>query len=186
MKRMWGFLMVIVLLSGCNRKNDEFDRAMSVRTGLLNANGCNFTTIVSADFSDKTYSFTIFCRSDKDGNMDFEVVQPDYISGIKGSISAAEGKLIFDDTALTFPLQTDGLLSPICGPWVMVQALRGGYVRYCCREDAVLRLTVDDSYEEDALMLDIWINDKNQPFQADIYENNRRIMTLSISDYQLQ
>lgn len=186
MKKVLLFLMFIVLLSGCSRESDEFDRAMTVRTGLLNAAGCSFTTTVSADFSDKTYSFTIICRSDKDGNMEFEVMQPDYISGIKGSISSTEGKLIFDDTVLTFPLQTDGLLSPICGPWVMIQALRGGYVRYCGMEDNALRLTVDDSYEEDALMLDIWINDENQPIQADIYENNRRIMTLSISDYRLQ
>lgn len=185
MKKICLFFMVMVLLSGCSRKSDEFDRAMTVRTGLLNATGCSFTATVSADFSDQTYSFTIFCKSDKDGNLEFEVMQPDYISGIKGSISSAEGKLVFDDTALTFPLQTDGLLSPISGPWVLVQALRGGYVRHYGPENDYLRLTVDDSYEEDALMLDIWINSENKPIQADIYENNRRILTLSIRDYQL-
>lgn len=185
MKKIVIFLLVMMLLVGCRRNNDAFDRAMSLRTDLLNANGCSFNATVSAEFSDKTYTFALFCQSDKDGNLTFEVLQPSYISGIKGSISSAAGKLVFDDTALTFPLQTEGVISPISGPWVLLQALSGGYVHHCGQEEEYLRLTVDDSYEEDALRLDVWINSKNQPVQADIYENNRRILTLSISDYQL-
>ena len=84
-----------------------------------------------------------------------------------------------------FALQTDGLFSPVSAPWVFVRALRGGYVRYCGREDGLLRLTVDDSYEDDALTLDIWINGQGQPVQADIFENNQRILTLTIREYHI-
>ena len=49
----------------------------------------------------------------------------------------------------------------------------------------ILALPLMHSYEEDALMLDIWIGADNKPVQADIYENNRRILTLVVSDYQL-
>ena len=185
MKKRLIFLVTILLLCGCSRGNDQFDRAMSLRTGLLNANGCSFVAQVTADFTDKTYTFTMRCQSDQEGNIQFEVLEPSYISGITGSIRYDGGKLTFDDTALAFELQADGLMSPVSAPWVLVRALRGGYVRSCGREDGLLRLTVDDSYEEDALMLDIWVGEENAPVQADIYENNRRILTLVISDYQL-
>lgn len=185
MKKILVYIVSLLLLGGCSRENGEFDRAMSLRTGLLNANGCSFTATVTADFTDKTYTFTVDCQSDREGNIDFEVLEPEYISGIKGSIRYDGGKLTFEDTVLAFELQADGLMSPVSAPWVLVRALRGGYVRYCGQENQFLRLTVDDSYEEDALMLDIWIGSENKPVQADIYEKNRRIMTIVVNDYQL-
>lgn len=185
MKRILLLVMTAIMLCGCSRGSDEFDRAMSLRTDLINANGCSFVAKVTADFSDKTYTFIMRCQSDKDGNLEFEVLEPEYISGIKGNIRYDGGKLTFDDIALAFGLQADGLISPVSAPWVLVRALRGGYVRYCGREEQFLRLTVDDSYEEDALMLDIWIGADNKPVQADIYENNKRILTLVVSDFQL-
>lgn len=185
MKRVYILVIAAILLCGCNKGNNEFDRAMLLRTDLLNANGCSFVAKVTADFSDRTYTFTMRCQSDQNGNVTFEVLEPDYISGIQGKIAYDGGKLIFDDTALAFGLQADGLISPVSAPWVLVRALRGGYVRYCGQEEQFLRLTVDDSYEEDALMLDIWIGADNKPIQADVYENNKRILTLVVSDYQL-
>lgn len=185
MKRMLAVFFAVLLLCGCSRGNGEFDRAMSLRTTLLNANGCCFTAKVTADFTDKTYTFIMHCQADRNGNLEFEVVDPDYLSDIGGEIASDGGKLIFDDTALAFDLHSDGLMSPVSAPWVLVRGLRSGYVRYCGQEDQFLRLTVDDSYEEDALMLDIWVGADNKPVQADIYENNQRILTILVSDYQL-
>lgn len=185
MKRAFTLVILLILLCGCSKGDNEFDRAMLLRTDLLNAHGCSFTAKVTADFSDRTYTFAMRCQADRNGNVTFEVLEPDYISGIQGEISYDEGKLVFEDIALAFGLQTDGLISPVSAPWVLIRALRGGYVRYCGQEEQLLRLTVDDSYEEDALMLDIWIGADNKPVQADIYENNRRILTLVVSDYQL-
>lgn len=184
MKKIVVFILALSLLCSCSRENGEFDRAMSLRTGLLNGNGCSFTAEITADFSDKTYTFAMQCSADREGNLKFVVLEPDYISGITGDIGGTGGKLTFDDMALAFELQADGLLSPVSGPWVFVQALRGGYVRLCGKEDQLLRLTVDDSYEEDALMLDIWLNYENLPVQADIYENNRRILSIVIKEFQ--
>lgn len=185
MKRILAIFLIVLMLCGCSRGNDQFDRAMSLRTGLLNANGCKFVAQITADFADKTYMFTMRCRADKDGNIEFEVLEPEYIAGIQGQIRYDGGKLTFDDTALAFELHADGLLSPVSAPWVLVRALRGGYVRHCGQDGQLLLLTVDDSYEEDALMLHIWLGEKNMPVQAEIYENNRRILTLSIKEFEL-
>jgi hypothetical protein len=186
MKKVWVLLLVMLLLCGCDRGNEGIDRVMSLRTDLLNANGCSFEAQVTADFTEATYTFKMRCQSDKDGNLEFEVLEPEYISGITGAIGGDGGKLTFDDTALTFALQTDGMLSPVGGPWVLMRALRGGYVRYCTQEEALLRVTMDDSYEDDALTLDLWVNGAGEPVRADIYENNRRIITITVKNYQLR
>ena len=186
MKKMWVIFLLLVLLCGCYEDNGGFDHAMKLRTGLLNGNGCCFNTDITADFKDKTYSFTLSCEVDSKGNLNFTVWEPAYIEGITGNIQSEQGKLTFDDTALAFPLQAEGIISPVSGPWIMVKALRSGYVRLCGTEDGLFRMTVDDSYNEDALTLDIWVDGNNGPVRAEIYEENRRIMTLEVKNFQLK
>ncbi len=185
MKRIWMLALAVVLvLAGCRRENGELEQVMRLRT-KLQSSACFFEATVTADYGDKTYSFSLRCTADAAGNLEFEVLEPETISGITGSISAAGGKLTFDDTALAFDLQADGLLSPVSGPWMMLGALRGGYVRHCGMEDGLLRVRVDDSYRDDALTLDIWL-DGEAPVQGDIYEENRRILTIQVKNFALQ
>lgn len=186
MKKLWLILLLLTTLWGCYGNNEGFDRAMELRTSLLNGQGCQFETEITADFGDKAYSFSMDCQLDTDGNMFFSVQAPEYIAGISGGIQQNGGKLTFDDVALTFPLQGDGVLSPVSGPWIMVKALRSGYVRSCSTEQGLFRMTVDDSYEDDALTLDIWVDGGNGPVRADIYEENRRIMTIVVKNFQLK
>ena len=185
MKRIIVCLLFAAVLCGCSTTEASFDRAMSLRTGLINAAGCKFEAEVTADYGDKVYTFVLSCQADQEGNIHFSVIEPEYISGIQGQISFEGGKLTFDDVALAFELQADGMLSPVSAPWVMIRALRGGYVRSCGIEEEYLRMTVDDSYEDDALKLDIWINEENAPVQADIYEGNRRILTICVRNFEL-
>ena len=186
MRKMMALLLaILLLLCGCSGRNEEFDKAMLLRTQLLNANGCRFQAVVTADYGDQIYTFSLNCEVDKAGNVSFTVNEPEYISGIKGQISNNGGKLTFDDVALSFALQVDDMLSPVSAPWIFVRSLREGYVRSCGSEGDSVRITVDDSYQEDALMLDIWLDGSDCPFQADIYEDNRRILTLQITDFVL-
>ena len=50
----------------------------------------------------------------------------------------------------------------------------------------VLHLTIDDSYEEDALQLDIWLDGQNLPVQSDILYDGRRILTVQVSNFTLR
>lgn len=185
MKKILVMFVVFVMLCGCARENEDFDKVMSLRTRMINAAGCAFDAVITADYGDKTYTFALNCQSDKDGNISFTVLEPEYISGIQGKIDYQGGKITFDDVVLAFELQTDDLLSPVSAPWIFVRALRGGYVRSCGTEDELIRATVDDSYQDDALMLDIWIDENNVPLQADIYEKNRRILSIQIKNFVL-
>lgn len=183
MKRAVPVLVLLLTLSGCFGENRELQRGMELRAKLLSSS-CSFEAVITADYGDDVYLFTVGCQADSQGNLSFTVKQPDTISGITGSISATGGKLTFDETVLAFPLLAEGQLTPVSAPWILVRTLQGGYLRAAGMEDDLLRLTFDDSYEEDALQLDIWLDSANVPVKADVLYGGRRILSMSISEFQ--
>ena len=185
MKKIVALLLTLVILTGCTGKRDEMDRAMALRADLLACESCSFDVRITADYGDELHKFAMSCQGDNDGGISFTVTEPETIAGITGTIGAGEGKLTFDDVALQFPLLADGQVTPVSAPWILMKTLLGGYLTACAQEDDLLHVTIDDSYEEDALTLDIWIDGNGQPLQADIYENNQRILTLMIRKYKL-
>ena len=185
MRKLTALLLVLMLLTGCSGKQKELEQAMTLRAKLL-ASTCSFDAKVTADYGDKLYVFTMQCEGDTRGDLSFTVLEPESISGIAGVISKDGGKLTFDDTALAFPLMADDLLTPVSAPWILLKTLRGGYLRAANMEGELLHLIIDDSYEEDALQLDIWLNGDNQPVQADILYDGRRILTVQVSNFTLQ
>lgn len=159
------------------------NRCMAFRERIL-VTGCSFRGTVTADFGDSLYSFTLDCLSDAEGNLKFKVVAPEEISGIGGTVRAGKGKLEYEDLVLAFPLLADGEISPVSSPWILVQALRGGYLASCGKEGDFLRLTVHDSYAEDALHLDVWLNESNEPIRAEILWHGRRVLSMELEDFR--
>ena len=185
MKRIVSVLALIVLLCGCGVNNDELDRAMELRAKLLTAQGCTFDAVVTADFGEKTYTFCVACQADAQGNVTFTVKEPETIAGISGSVSAEGGKLTFDDTALSFELLADGQVTPVSAGWLLVRSLRSGYVKSCGVDGKQIRLSIDDSYENGALHMDIWLGEGDVPVSADVLYNDRRILSLEVANFQI-
>ena len=132
---------------------------MKFRETLLAAQSCSFDAEITADYGDSLNQFRMGCQADSSGTIAFEVLAPETITGIKGNLSYSGGELTFDDTALYFDLLTDDQLTPVSAPWIFLKALRSGYITSVCREECGLRVTVDDSYESDALTLDVWLEE---------------------------
>ena len=185
MKKLSVLLIVLLFLGGCSGKQEELERAMTLRAKLL-ASECSFDAKITADYGDKLYVFAMACQGDSRGNLTFTVTEPESIAGITGILSQDGGRLTFDDTALAFPLMADDQLTPVSAPWIFLKTLRGGYLTSANTEEELLHLTIDDSYEEDALQLDIWLDGQNLPLQADILYDGRRILTVQVSNFTLQ
>ena len=134
-KKLAVLLIVLLFLGGCSGKQEELERAMTLRAKLL-ASECSFDAKITADYGDKLYAFAMTCQGDSRGNLTFTVTEPESIAGITGIISQDGGRLTFDDTALYFDLLTDDQLSPVSAPWIFLKALRGGYITSVCREEA--------------------------------------------------
>ena len=177
-------MLALLLLGGCKGPEAELDRAMALRAKLL-ASSVSFDAEITADYGDELHTFSLYCEGDTRGNLGFRVTAPETIADITGRIDGGEGKLTFRDTALAFPLLAEDQLSPVSSPWIFYQTLRSGYLTAAGMEEEFLRLTIDDSYEEDALTLDIWLNEQDIPIRAEILYDGRRILTLEIENFQI-
>lgn len=175
-------LIVLLSLSGCGSKNAELDRAIALRAKLLTSS-VSFDVEITADYGDEIHTFSLYCEGDSRGNLGFRVTAPETIADITGRIEAGEGKLTYRDTVLAFPLLAEDQLSPVSAPWIFYTTLRSGYLTSAGTEENLLRLTIDDSYEEDALTVDIWLDERDTPVRAEILYDGRRILTLNIENF---
>lgn len=185
MKKLLAILMALALLCGCGGESDGMDRILDLRSRLLGMLGCTFDARITADYGDAVHTFSMSCQGDNQGNLTFEVTEPESISGITGRFAGGEGKLTFDDTALSFPLLTDEQITPVSGPWIFLKTLLGGYITSCGEDGDFLRCTINDDYEDDALQLDIWLSGENLPVRAEIGWDGRRIVTMEIANFAL-
>ncbi len=174
-------LLMLLFLPGCDASR-EIERGMALRSTLLRSE-VSFDAGITADYGTQSHTFRMHCQFDETGDLTFEVTQPEDIAGITGNIREEGGELTFDDTLLQFELLTDDQLSPISAPWILMKTLRSGYLTAAGEEGELLRLTIDDSYEEDALKLDVWLNGENQPVSADILYDGLRILSVQVENF---
>ena len=182
MKRLSLFLILIILLTGCAGESDQMDRALALRARVQQMK-VSFDVDMTADYGNKTYDFSMSCQGDTEGTLSFTVTAPETIAGISGSIHKGTGKLTFDDQMLAFEMLSDDLLSPVCGPWTLLKALQSGYLTSCGQEGDTLRVTIDDSYKDKALHLDIWLDEGDIPKRCEIYWEGRRLLTMNVKNF---
>ena len=183
MKKYVLLALCFFLFSGCSKTPKEMEIGMELRSKLLQAKTCSFDAEITADYGDRIHIFTMDCMADRNGNIIFTVTKPESISGIQGTLGGEGGKLTFDDTALQFDLLAEDQLSPVSAPWIFIRTLRSGYITSVCREDGKIRLSIDESFHEDPLHLDIWLNSDHIPDHADILFEGRRILSVNVRNF---
>ena len=183
MKRLWIMLLIVLSLSGC-RASDKMEDALLLRSKLITGEGCSFEAQITADYIDTVYEFSLQCCFDNSGNMKFTVEEPASISGICGRIEGDRGKLQYEDRILGFSLMADDQVAPVSAPWILVRALRSGYISACSASDTGCCITVDDSYDEDPLILQVWTDAQLLPREAEIIFRGRRILTIEIKNFR--
>ena len=161
------------------------DAGLSLRSSILSATGCTFDATVTADYGNQTYTFAMGCEFDAHGNLTFTVRSPQTIAGISGTVGTEGGALRFDDTALSFPLLADEQLSPVSAPWVFMKTLRSGFITSAGKDGELLRLIIDETYEQKTVTAHVWLDENTIPVQADLYWDGRRILTLEVINFQI-
>jgi len=182
MKRFALICLVLILLCGCTADSAGLERAMALR-GKIQQKDVTFDATITADYGDKVHTFALQCQGDTIGNMKFVVTAPENIAGITGTVAKGSGKLTFDEKILAFDILADDLISPVSGPWVLLQTLRSGYLTSCSNEGELLRVSIDDSYEKNALHLEVWLNHEDTPQQCEIYWQGRRLLSIDVKNF---
>lgn len=186
LKKAAAMLLAVFLLAGCAGQNRDLERGIQLRTKLLGSNSCSFDADITADYGDKVYTFSLQCQADDKGGVRFTVTKPDSIAGIQGSVDGTDGTLTFDDIALHFPLLADNQVTPVSAPWLLVKTLRSGYITSAGAGKEFLRLSIDDSYADDALHLDIWLDNSNTPVKAEVLFRERKILSLDVKNFRME
>lgn len=185
MKRILLIFLCLVFLCGCSSGQAALDAGHRLRSNILEAEGCSFTASITADYGDEIYKFDMKCVFDKDGALNFSVLKPESISSITGTIDAKEGALTFDDQVLAFQMLADGQITPVSAPWVLMKAIRGGYIAACSREKNGYYLQIDDSYEDDPLTAELWLDKNCAVTRAEFLWDGRRIISVEVSSFTL-
>lgn len=185
MKKVGALLVFLCFLSGCAGASRDIQRGMELRSKILKASECGFDAAITADYGDKLYSFSMSCQADAQGNLTFTVTAPETLAGISGRVGSGGGKLTFDGAALQFDLMADGQVTPVSAPWVLLKTLRSGCLTSAGEEDGCLRLSIDDSYADDALHLDIWLDGEDLPARAEILYDGRRIVSVAVANFTI-
>ena len=181
MRKIFPMLVLGLLLCGCTR-DKGMEEALAVRSRLLSS-GCSFRCEITADYIDHYEEFELECVAEADGSVSFTVLEPESISGIRGTVSGTDGTLEFEDLVLAFPLMADERISPVAAPWLLVNTLRSGYITASVREGELLHLTIDDTYAEDALTLEVWVEEDGQIDGCEIGWRGRRLLTVEVEDF---
>lgn len=181
MKRILTALSLLVFLAGCAGE-DEMQDALELRSRLI-ASDCEFRCQITADYIDSVEQFTLDCTASREGEVAFTVTAPQSISGITGTVSGEEGTLTFDGQVLAFPLLAQDRLSPVSAPWLLMNTLRGGCITACAEEGEGLHLTIDDSYADDALTVEIWTDEEERPTAAQISWQGRRVVSMRLEEF---
>lgn len=184
--KIWLLLPMIVLLVGCGKETaGEVEQAMAFRSTLLEADGCSFTGKITADYGNNVWEFTVDCHADGEGNLSFEVVEPEPIAGITGTVEAQGGKLTFDDKALGFGLLAENRISPVSCPYMVARSWCTGFISAAGYDDSGLRMTVETTFEERPLTVDTWLDqEKGVPIFSEVCYNRERILWMSISEFE--
>ena len=180
MKRLLPLLLIFLV--GCTGPDPAMEAALDLRTRCLSAGQVTFAADIRADYITQIEEFSLECDSGADGTMAFRVLEPEDISDIRGTVRGSEGTVEFDDTVLAFPLMADGRLSPLSGPWVVLKAIRSGNILAAGAEGELLHVTIDDRYEENALKVDIWM-EEGRVEEAEVAWEGRRCLSMTFDDF---
>lgn len=183
MKRCFPIILVVLLLFGCRNDSLLVDEILLLRNRVASSSSCSFVADVTVDYGDSIYSFSADCCLDAKNNMEITILAPASIAGIKGRISADSGKLTFDEQVLAFEMVANGQVTPICAPWLLMKALRGGYISMCSSEDTGIFVRIDDSYKDADFGLDIRLDNQNIPVSAEIVWEGKRIVSMTIKEF---
>ncbi len=172
------------LFTACTANdNSGLQTAMDFRAALLQTQACTFTAKVTANYNDRSYTFTIDCAYHTEGESTLTVTAPESIAGITATLSDGAGELSFDGTALDFGVLPSTELAPVAAPLLMANGWVSGYIDASGQEDGLWHTTYTVGAGSDAYQVDTWFTADGQPTYGEISQGETTALSLAISGY---
>lgn len=137
-KTVFCVLMMTLLLAGCGGEKDNGisaqERALQLRTDYLAASGCSGTAVVSADYGERVYGFTLDFSWLRGGDTVLTVTAPEELKGLCATVGPGESRLEFQGMSLgTGELTGEGLTPLEFLPLIMTD-VDSGFMAECSFE----------------------------------------------------
>lgn len=161
-------LVITLMLTLCGCGGGEEAKYEEFRQRLAAANELGFTARLSAEFTEKTESFTLSFFKDSEG-CTVEILEPESVRGIKAHVAADGTRLEYDGVILDVGKLTDRGLTPMSALPLLVTALNDAHIVSAVTENELLCVTLEP---EDELIIKLWLDgDTLAPVNAEmIYE----------------
>lgn len=186
LKKLWILCCLVLCLTACGgEKSQPTQKALDFRTGLMEAGGCSFTAVVTADYGEKVYSFTLDCSYNGDKTR-LRVLEPESIAGIAATVSGNGAVLEFDGVELEFGKLANGFPSPVAAPWLLGQCWTGEYIAWAGPDGDLERITYLRGYDDEELTVDTWLDANRVPVYAEVAQDGVRCLTVEIKDFRFE
>lgn len=182
MYKMIALLVCVLMLGGCSAEK-EMAPLYQLRRSMEQDSGCAFDVHIISQSDDHIHRFTLYCVETED-ILRFEVAEPESIRGITGSVSNKGGALEFDDTLLSFPLLANGEISPVIAPWLLLECLKNGLVRYVGAVEEGYSVTFHHSFRGEQLQVEAVLAENGIPKSCELFWDGKRILYLELSDFR--
>ena len=182
MYKLIALLVSILMLGGCSAQK-ELEPLYQLRRCLEQGSECAFDVHIISQSDMHIHRFKLSCVTTKDV-LRFEVLEPESIRGICGSVSNGGGAVEFDDTLLSFPLLADGEISPVIAPWLLMGCLKDGLVRYAGKTDGGYSVAFHYSFRGEELRVEALLTENGTPQSCELFWSGKRILQLEVSSFR--
>ncbi len=172
-------LVLAILLCGCG--SGEESAFLQFREELANAESISFTADVQAEYEDKTADFTL-AFSMENGEYAVEILEPEIVKGISAHVKSGETCLEYDGAILDIGKLTDRGLCPMSALPYLADAMKDAHVDMAWTENGLLAVRLVPS---DDMSVTLWINEENEPVNAEITYNEKTVVFVKLHDWEM-
>ncbi len=177
-------VLICVFMFGSCSVEKELTPLNMLRQSMQQSQGCEFDVQIISQYDDRVYRFGLHCV-ESDGELRFEVLSPESVQGITGTVSESGGKLAFDTTLLAFPLLADGEVSPVISPWLFIRCLKNGLVRHAGGAEDGSQISFSESFRGEEFEAEVLLSEDGTPRSCELFWGGRRILHLQVEAFRI-
>ena len=176
-------LVCLLCFFGCSKEEGHLASAIEFRAKLVQAGGCSYTALITADYGDYIQSFRLSCDADVQGNVRFTLIEPETLSGISATVTEGGSRIDYDGLIVALEQLADDRLAPAAAPGIILESWLSGYIQWAGHDEEVYRVTYRQELNYVLFSIDTFF--KNElPFSAEVCYNNERILEMKIEEFQ--
>ena len=179
LKQLAAALLLPLCLAGCGKPQSS-QRALDLRSALMQSRECSFTAEITSESDDRVYGFTVQCHCTPEQTR-VQVLAPDAIAGITAVISKNGAQVEYEDSILE--LGNIGSVSPMAAAELLYRCWVGEYIVSAGKDGETERVSYLPANEE-AVTVDTWLDQADVPIYAEISEDGVRRLRMTVTDFQ--